>query len=128
MRDNSTIGRNDTAQCRQDLSSDSFAVLDRSVGNATEQRSICRLMFEDEFAHLVDGVNTVQVTIALRHPPREKSVATEDQALCPRVVFHCSLNQKRQLEARTLPGYPHNVAVELLVELFQLFLAIGAGS
>src|SRR5579864_8959788 len=127
MSYNSPIRGNRTAQRGQDLSSDGFAVLDRSVDNSTEQRSLC-LMFEDEFTHLVDGVNTVQVTIALRHPPREKTVATEDQALCPRVVFHRLLNQKRQLEAWTLPGYPHNVAVELLVELFQLFLAIGAGS
>ena len=37
----------------------------------------------DEFAHLIDGVNAVEIAVALGHPPGEQSMATQDQAFAP---------------------------------------------
>ena len=48
--------------------------------DSAEKLTFLRLMLENEFAHLVDGVNAVQVALALRHSPGEQAVAAENDA------------------------------------------------
>src|SRR6202035_992468 len=93
---------------------------------SAEQRTLFRLVSENEFAHLIDGVNAIQVAIALRRSPGEQPVAAEDETLRFGIVFDGSLNQERQLESGTLPRHPHDFAIEFLVEFLQLLLPVGA--
>src|ERR1700757_342757 len=95
--------------------------------NPAEQRAFLRLMLLDEFTHLVDGLDAVQIAFPLRHSPREEAVASEDQAFDAGVLFDGSSDQKRQFKTRTLPRNPNDLAVEFLIELLQLSLAVRAG-
>ena len=72
-------------------------------------------------------MNTIQVTVALRHAPREQSVAAEDKALGAGIFVHRPFNHERKFKAGTLPRNPNNLATEFLIELFQLALAVSAG-
>ena len=85
--------------------------------DAAKQGLFLRLMLEDEIAHLIDGVNAVQVTFALGHSPSEQSVAAKDEAFRAGIVLDGLFNQEREFESGTLPGHPHDVAAEFLVEL-----------
>ena len=82
-------------------------------------------MLQDKFAHLIDGVNAVEIAVALRHSPSEQAVATENKAFCFRTFSYGLLNQERQFKARALPGNPHDVATEFSIKLSQLPVAIG---
>ena len=68
--------------------------------NATKKRTPSCLMLQDEFAHLIDRMNTIQVAVALRHAPREQSVAAEDKALGAGIFFHRPFNHS----ASSKPG------------------------
>ena len=80
VRHHAAIRRNDAAQRRKNLSRNALAILNRSMLDSAEQGTFFRLMLQDEFAHLVDGVNAVQVAIALRGSPGEQPVAAKNQA------------------------------------------------
>src|SRR6478736_460140 len=95
--------------------------------NSAEQRAFLCLVLLNEFAHLVDGVDAVQIAFPLGHSPREQAVASEDQAFDAWVLFDGSFDQKCQFKARSLPRNPDDLATELLVELIQLAFAIRAG-
>src|SRR5437660_6756008 len=83
-------------------------------------------MLKNEFTHLIDGMNAVQVAITLRHPPGEQTVATKNQAFRSRIVLDRLLNHERQFESGTLPRDPNDSSIKFFVELFELVLAICA--
>src|SRR3954462_12144978 len=96
--------------------------------NAAEQRALLRLMPKDEFAHLVDRVNAVQIAIALCHAPCEETMTAKDQPFGACVVLHRPLDEQCQFKSRTLPRHPDDLAPKFFVELFQLALSIRARS
>src|SRR5580704_1986226 len=81
-------------------------------------------MFENEFTHLINGVNAVQVALTLRRTPGKQAMAAKDEAFGSGIVLNCAFNQKRQLKSRALPGYPYNLAIKFFVELFQFAFPI----
>ena len=83
-------------------------------------------MIENEFAHLIDGVNTVQVAVALGHSPSEETVAAKNEALAAGIVFDGAFDHESQFESRTLPGNPDDLAAKFFIELIQLAFAIRA--
>src|SRR5579864_161851 len=127
MRHDSAVRGDRAAQCRKNLHGDGLAVLNRWMLDSTEQRAFLGLMLLDEFPHLVDGVDAVQVAVPLRHAPREQAVASEDQAFGTWVLFDGSFDEQRKFKTRSLPRNPDDFAIELLVKLIQLTFAIGTG-
>src|SRR5579864_168319 len=125
MRDDSTVRGDRAAQCGKNLRGDGLAVLNRQVLNSTELRAFLGLMLLNEFSHLVDGVDAVQIAVALRHSPREQSVASKDQAFDAGVLFDGAFDEQRKFKTRPLPRNPDDFAPELLVELIQLTFAVG---
>ena len=125
MRDDSAVRGDRAAQRGKNLRSDSLAVLNRGMLNSTELRAFLGLMLLDEFAHLVDGVDAVQIAVALRHSPREQAVASKDQAFDAGVLLDGSFNEQCQFKAWPLPWNPDDFAIEFLIELIQLTFAVG---
>jgi hypothetical protein len=78
----------------------------------------------DELAHLIDGADAAGVAFLLRHSPREQAVSTEDDSVASRVVRDGAAQHQRQFEPGPLPGQPHDMATEALIELRQSLLAI----
>jgi hypothetical protein len=72
-------------------------------------------MFQNEFTHLIDGVNAVEVAVTLGHPPSKQPMAAENEAFRSRVVLDCPSDQERQVEPGTPPGEitPNESVVEL---------------
>ena len=70
-------------------------------------------MLEDELAHLVDGVDAVQVALALCHAPGEQAVTSQNQPLSARIIRYRAFDEERQFEAGALPGNPYDLAAEL---------------
>src|SRR5579859_8208843 len=83
-------------------------------------------MLGNEFAHLVDGLNAIEIALALRHSPGEQPMSSQDEPFGLRMIFYRLFNQHRQFKSRTLPRQPHDGPGKLLVELVQLLLSIGA--
>src|ERR1022692_3953966 len=83
-------------------------------------------MLQNEFTYLIDGVNAVQVAIALRHSPGEQSVAAKNEAIRDRIILDGPFNQEPQFESGTLPGHPHDLAIKFLVEFLELPFSICA--
>src|SRR3954454_23253007 len=73
--DNRSVGRHCTAKRRQDLRSELASICQRFKLNATEHSALFPPMFENEFAHLVDCADAIQITFAMRIAPREQAVA-----------------------------------------------------
>ena len=69
-------------------------------------------------------MNTIQVTVALRHAPREQSVAAEDKALGAGILFHRPFDHEREFKARPLPRDPNDLAPKFFIEQLQLALAM----
>ena len=69
-------------------------------------RTFLRLMLEDEFAHLIDGVNAVQIAFALRRSPGEQAVAAENQAFSTGIVFHGSAQSAAPVQSRDAATEP----------------------
>ncbi len=84
-------------------------------------------MLQDELAHLVDGLNAIEITIAMCVSPCKQAVPAKDKAIRSGIFFDRIFNQKREFEAGALPGHPNDLAIEGCIELLQLFLAVGAG-
>ena len=89
---------------------------------------LASLMLGDELAHLIDGPDAVDVTLALGVSPREQPVAAENQTVGARMIRNCLLDQQRQLESRPLPRHPDDASAVVSIEFFQLAVAVGAGS
>src|SRR6266700_6008554 len=83
-------------------------------------------MLQNEFAHLINGMNAVQVTLALRHSPSEEAMAAEDKSHGAGIVFDRPFNQKCEFETRALPGNPRDLATKFFIELIQLSFSVGA--
>src|SRR5579872_1273255 len=95
--------------------------------SAKELGFLC-LMLQDEFAHLIDGVNAIEVALALGVAPGEEAMTSENEAICRWILFNGAFNHERKFESGALPGKPCDIAVEFFVEFFQFALAVGAGS
>src|SRR5205823_10711903 len=80
VRDHAPVGGDDSAERRENSGGQLTPVGERRVREAAEGGPFSRAMLGDEFAHLVDGPDAVDVTLALRRPPREKAMAAEDQS------------------------------------------------
>src|ERR1700757_4708752 len=128
MRHDSPVRGDRPAQCGKNLCPDRLTILNRRGLNSTELRALLCLMLLNEFTHLINGVDTVQIAVPLRHSPREQPVAPEDQAFGTRVLLDGSFDEQRQFKTRPLPRNPGDFAIELLVELIQLTFAVCAGS
>ena len=105
----------------------------RSRMSARVRRTIAPffvLMLSNEFAHLVDGVNAVQVAIALRHAPCEQAMAAQQDAFRAGVCLDGLFDQERQFEAGTLPWNPHDLRsnFSLNSSSFRLPLALAANA
>ena len=93
-----------------------------------QRAGLSALMFGDEFAHLVDGLNAAEVAVALRHAPGEEAMTAEQNSVDAGIFADGFFDEQSQFKAGALPGNPYDLALELLVELFELALAVGAGS
>src|SRR5882672_7741378 len=91
-----------------------------------KQRPLLLSMRLYKLAHLVNGTDTVQVAIALRVPPREQAMPPQDDAVGVGIGLNRAIQHQSQLKPGTLPRNPHDIALELLVELFQLPFPVGA--
>src|SRR3954465_10714013 len=78
----------------------------------------------NEFAHLINGVDAIQVAFALRHAPGEEAMTAKDQPFRSCGILHRSFDHEGQFESRTLPGNPDDSPIKLSIELFELALAI----
>src|ERR1700691_3580584 len=94
--------------------------------DSTENCSFPGLMMLDEFTHLVDRLNTVQVALALCHSQCKQAMTAENKALRSIGVFDGPFHQKREFESGTLPRYPRDLASKLFVKFFQLPFTIRA--
>src|SRR5580704_13559263 len=99
MRDDSAVRGDRAAQRRKNLRGDGLAVLNWRMLDPAKQRTLLCLMLLNEFSHLVDGVDAVQIAVPLRHSPREQAVASEDQAFDAGVLFDGSFNEQCQFKA-----------------------------
>src|ERR1700677_2832347 len=124
--DNAAVRGRRSSKCRQNLGCYVLAILNRDVLDSAEQRALLRLMFKNELAHVVNGVNAVQIALALRLSPGKQAMAAKNQAFRSGIVPDCFFKHKRQFKSGTLPGKPYDFAVKFLVERFQLSLSIGA--
>ena len=84
-------------------------------------------MLLNEFAHLVNRVDAVQVAFPLRHAPGKQAVAAENDAIGFGMLLHGFFDHQRKFESRPLPRDPNELAPESPVELVHLLLAVGAG-
>ena len=80
----------------------------------------------DELAELIDDRDRVEIALPLGVSPGEEAMAAEDDSIATR-RFHCTPQHHGQFKAGALPGHPDELVVELLVELFHLFPAVGGG-
>src|SRR5215471_14208832 len=69
--DHRAVGGHRAAKRRQDCGGNLLSVRKRLVLNAPKQGALFLLMPEDEFTHLVDGSDAVQIALALRVAPCE---------------------------------------------------------
>ena len=126
MGDHTSRGGESPTQRWQNLSDDSLAILNgRAVGPA-EPGSFLSLVPLDEFAHLINNVNRVQVAFALCHSPGEKPMSAENDAVRTRVFPHRLFNQQGQVESRTLPRDPDDAVAEEPIEFIEFVFAVGA--
>src|ERR1700736_911690 len=94
--------------------------------DSAEKRTLLRLMLQNEFTHLIDGVNAVQVAIVLRHSPGEKSVSAENKAFGAGIVFDGPLDHQSQFKSGSQPRHPHDLSTKFFVELVQFSFSVGA--
>ena len=81
----------------------------------------------DELSHLIDGGHAAQITVALRLAPREQAMAAEHDAVASGRIRDGTPQHQRELEARTLPGHPHDAPAVACVELVEPGPAVGTG-
>src|ERR1035438_8363038 len=73
VSDYTAIRRQSAAQCRQNLNRYILAVGKRRMLEPAEQNPLLRLMLLNKPTHLVDGMEAVQIALALRRTPGEQS-------------------------------------------------------
>ena len=81
----------------------------------------------NELSHLIDGLNAVQITLALRAAPSKQSVASQKNSLRSGITLHSCFEHQRQFKTGALPGKPQNLSPELAIEFFELTFAVRAG-
>ncbi len=127
MRDDAPVRRHRAAQIRQDPVDERFAPRrGRRRGPAEERPSGALAVVLHELAHLIDGLDAVDVRFLLRLAPREQPVPAEHDPVAARSRVDSLPQHQRQLEPGPLPRHPRDAPAVLLVELVQLLLAIGA--
>src|SRR5205085_11643583 len=114
------IGRHRSAQGRQHLCCQALAIRQWRVHQSSKQHWTTCAMFGDEFAHLVNGADAVEIALALGASPCEKTMAAEDQTFGARVVFHRLFDEERQLESRALPRHPGDAAAVSSIAFLEL--------
>src|SRR5690348_14342953 len=125
VSDHAAIRGDGASKQRQNLGGDIFPVPQAFKVNAAERRPLLFLVHLDEFTHLIDGADAIQVTLSLTHPPGEQSVTTQDDTVSSRIVSYRSFNQQCQLKSWTLPWNPNDLSIKLFVKFFELLLAVG---
>src|ERR1700728_1189283 len=93
VSDHTAIRRQSSAQGRQNLNRYILAVNQRRMFESAEQNPFLRLMLLNKLAHLVDGIEAVQITLALRRTPGEQTVAPKNDAVGPRILLDGVFNQ-----------------------------------
>src|SRR5271167_3752077 len=83
VRDHSAVGRQCATQDRQNLRYDVFTIGSRCVLQASERSTLLILMAGDKFAHLIDGVDAIEVAFSLRPTPSKESVAPQENPFNP---------------------------------------------
>jgi hypothetical protein len=128
MADDAAVGGHRAAQDRKQLGDGGLAVAERrGDGSTAEARAVPpRHVLLDELPHLIDGLDAVQITLALRRTPREEAVAAQDDAVAARMFLDRLAQHQRQLESRPLPRDPDHAPAVLAIEFLQLLLAIRA--
>ena len=122
VRDDSAVRGDNAAQSGKNLRGDLYAVGAGGMFQSAEERAFLALMFGDEFAHLVDGVNAAEVAVALRHAPGEEAVAAQQNSVDAGIFADGFFDEQGQFEAGALPGNPDDFAAEFAIELFELAL------
>src|SRR5438045_2372436 len=112
MGNHTPIRRQCSPKCRQYLRGYVLAIASRSMHNSAEERILFRLMPQDEFTHLIDCMNAVQIAIALRRAPGKQAVPAKNEALRAGILFDCPPYEKCQLKSGALPRHPHKLAAE----------------
>src|ERR1035438_4172458 len=93
VSDYTAIRRQSAAQCRQNLNRYILAVGKRRMLEPAEQNPLLRLMLLNKLTHLVDGMEAVQIALALRRTPGEQTVAAKNDAVGPRILLNSVFNQ-----------------------------------
>ncbi len=128
MRDDTSIRRDGPAQDGQDRDGGRLSIDRGGDGDASEPCDAAPpRVVVDELAHLIDGLDAVQVTVPLRVAPREEAVAAEDKAVAAGLPGHGLPQHQRELESGPLPRHPQNPPPVSPVELVELLAAVRAG-
>src|SRR3974377_1109192 len=98
MGNDATVRGNRASQGGKDLSGNRFSVLNWRVLDTAKPRSLLSVMPLNEFAHLIDGSNVVEITLPLGHSPGKQAMTAKDQSLCPWVILYRPFDQQRQLK------------------------------
>ena len=114
------------SQHRQNLRRNVFAVFE-ALRYGAAKGLLAHLMRGDELAQFINGPNTVQIAFPLRRTPGEQAVAAEDNSVALRIFRDYVPEHQAQFESGPLPGKPHQITSESLVELRHLLLTVGAG-
>src|SRR6185437_3215529 len=126
--DDAALRRNNPTQGGQNLCRDITAILDGTVLQSTKESALPFLMPLNKVTHFIDGLNAVQIALALRTSPGEESMASEKYALRAGIVLDCGFEHQCQFETWPLPRKPNDLSSELAIEFFQLALAVCARS
>src|SRR5207244_11562091 len=100
-----SIGRQSSRQCGKTLSNDLSAIRNGRAIKPAEEGSLLCLVLLNEFTHLVDGVNRVEIALAFGHTPGEKPMSAKDDAVGTRVVPYRPFDHEGELKSRALPRY-----------------------
>ena len=127
VSDDTAVRRNSAAQRRKNARDKRLPFGRRRRRRAAEERTAGALrVILHELAHLIDGLDAAEIRLVLRLAPGEESVAAKDNAVAAGRLGDGLAQHQRELEPRPLPRHPHDLAPVLLVELFELLLAVGA--
>ncbi len=129
MANGAPAGGQFAAQKRQNLNHNLASVLTPVELPAAEKLfTAFLLMLNHEHAEIINHRQAVQVTLMRGLAPGKQAVAAQHNAVAAGIRFHGFHQAQGQIKSRPLPGKPHQVVVEALVEFLHLLFAVGRGS
>src|SRR5262245_13315763 len=101
VSDRAPVRGEGSAQRWQDLSDDCLSIPCGGIVKSAEQNSLLCLMPLDEFTHLVNRLNRVQVALALRRAPGEEPVPAENDAVSAGIVSYRTIDKHSKFKPRS---------------------------